>query len=33
MDSIRRNTDELELVTDRELWPMPTYKELLFGVD
>ena len=33
MDSIRRNCDELELLTDREYWPMPTYKELLFGVD
>ena len=33
MDSIRKNTDELEQITDRNLWPMPTYKELLFGVD
>ena len=33
MDSVRKNTDELELLTDRRLWPMPTYKELLFGVD
>ncbi len=33
MDSIRKNTDELELLVDRQLWPMPTYKELLFGVD
>ena len=33
MSSIRKNTDELELITDRNLWPMPTYKELLFGVD
>ena len=33
MELIRSNTDELELITDRKLWPMPTYKELLFGVD
>ncbi|MBQ6509657.1 MAG: glutamine synthetase III [Flexilinea sp.] len=33
MEAIRKNTDELELLTDRQLWPMPTYKELLFGVD
>ena len=33
MESIRKNTDELEMITDRTLWPMPTYKELLFGVD
>ena len=33
MASIRKNCDELELLTDREYWPMPTYKELLFGVD
>lgn len=33
MDSLRKNTDELELITDRSFWPMPTYKELLFGVD
>ena len=33
MESIRKNCDELELLTDREYWPMPTYRELLFGVD
>ena len=33
MNSIRKNTDQLELITDRKYWPMPTYKELLFGVD
>ena len=33
MDSIRKNCDELELISDRQYWPMPTYKELLFGVD
>ena len=33
MTLIRRDTDELELITDRKCWPMPTYKELMFGVD
>ncbi len=33
MVSIRKNTDELELIVNRKYWPMPTYKELLFGVD
>lgn len=33
MEAIRRDTDELELITDRGYWPMPTYKELMFGVD
>ncbi|MBQ6503700.1 MAG: glutamine synthetase III [Flexilinea sp.] len=33
MALIRQDTDELELTTDRGYWPMPTYKELMFGVD
>ena len=33
MSSLRTNTDALEEITDREYWPMPTYNELLFGVD
>lgn len=33
MEAIRKDTDELELITDREYWPMPTYRELMFGVD
>ena len=33
MEAIRKDVDELELITDRGYWPMPTYKELLFGVD
>ena len=33
MNRLRENTDNLELITDRSLWPIPTYKELLFGVD
>ena len=33
MNSIRTSCDKLETLTDRHYWPMPTYKELLFGVD
>ena len=33
MAQIRRSVDEMELITDRRCWPMPTYKELMFGVD
>ena len=33
MEEIRRYTDELEKITDRKCWPMPTYFELLFGVE
>ncbi len=33
MTAIRADTDALEMITDRKCWPMPTYKELMFGVD
>ena len=33
MEEIRHNADELETLTDRTMWPIPTYRELLFGVD
>ena len=33
MDSLRTNIDAAELLTDRNEWPMPSYRELLFGVD
>lgn len=33
MNLIREQVDALELIVDRSIWPMPTYKELLFGVD
>ncbi len=33
MEEIRENTDELEKVTDRSYWPMPSYSDLLFGKD
>jgi glutamine synthetase len=33
MESLRKNSDELEKITDRTYWPFVTYRELLFGVD
>ena len=33
MEEVRENTDELEKVTDRSYWPMPSYSDLLFGKD
>ncbi|MCR4633661.1 MAG: glutamine synthetase III [Erysipelotrichaceae bacterium] len=33
MEDIRKKTDALEKVTDRSLWPMPSYSDLLFGKD
>ncbi len=32
MEKIRIPVDELEKITDREFWPMPTYGDLLFEV-
>ncbi|MBO4918863.1 MAG: glutamine synthetase III [Erysipelotrichaceae bacterium] len=33
MRSIRTNTDALEQITARDCWPMPSYLDLLFGID
>ena len=33
MEELRKYADELEKICGREYWPMPTYLELLFGVD
>ncbi len=33
MESLRKNSDELEKITDRTYWPFVTYRELLFSVD
>ncbi|MBR0137832.1 MAG: glutamine synthetase III [Erysipelotrichaceae bacterium] len=33
MEKLREHTDELEKITDRSLWPMPSYRELLFKMD
>ena len=32
MTSLRRFVDEMETLTAREYWPMPTYGDLTFGV-
>jgi glutamine synthetase len=32
MDELRAPADELEMIVDKELWPIPTYGELLFAV-
>ncbi|MBN2590761.1 MAG: glutamine synthetase III [Sedimentisphaerales bacterium] len=31
MNALRITADELEKITDAELWPLPTYAEMLFG--
>ena len=32
MDTLRNYADAAEAVVDAEIWPLPTYGELLFGV-
>ena len=32
MDKLRRPCDELEKITDKSIWPFPTYEDLLFEV-
>jgi glutamine synthetase len=32
MEELRRPADELEMLVDKELWPLPTYGELMFEV-
>jgi glutamine synthetase len=29
-DKIRHQVDQLEMIVDDELWPLPKYRELLF---
>ncbi len=31
MNAVRKAADELELVVDAKMWPLPTYAEMLFG--
>ncbi len=31
MNDLRKAADELETITDSEMWPLPTYAEMLFG--
>ena len=33
MNILREHVDALENICDRNFWPMPSYRELLFGVD
>ena len=32
MDRLRKPVDELEMLVDKEMWPMPSYGDLLFEV-
>ncbi len=32
MDQLRRPVDELEMLVDKEMWPMPSYGDLIFEV-
>lgn len=32
MDELRRPVDRLEMIVDKEIWPMPSYGDLLFEV-
>ncbi len=30
MDALRHAVDEMEIIVEREAWPVPTYNEILF---
>ena len=32
MQELRTPADELEMIVDKEIWPIPTYGELMFEV-
>ena len=32
MDELRTPVDELEMIVDKEMWPMPSYGDLIFEV-
>ncbi len=32
MEALRRPVDELEMLVDKEMWPMPSYGDLIFEV-
>ena len=32
MEELRKPVDELEMIVDKDLWPMPSYGDLLFEV-
>ena len=32
MDALRAPVDKLEMIVDKDLWPMPSYGDLIFEV-
>ena len=32
MEALRAPVDQLEMIVDKELWPMPSYEDLIFEV-
>ena len=32
MEELRKPVDELEMLVDKEMWPMPSYGDLIFEV-
>ena len=32
MENLRRPADRLEMIVDKELWPLPSYGDLIFEV-
>ena len=32
MDALRGPVDQLEMIVDKEIWPMPSYGDLIFEV-
>ena len=32
MEALRAPVDELEMIVDKEMWPMPSYGDLMFDV-
>ena len=32
MEALRTPVDELEMIVDKDMWPMPSYGDLLFDV-
>ena len=32
MEHLRRPVDQLEMIVDKNIWPMPSYGDLLFEV-
>ena len=32
MEKLRKPADELEMIVDKDIWPIPTYGELMFEI-